>query len=109
METLKKHRIYTNKFFVYGHRGVPALEKENTISSFEKAIELNYDGIELDTMITQDGYLVIRHNLNTKPRSSADKIPVSQIKYEDFLIKPPTLKVLHSSIIFTKPTRFEAT
>ena len=71
METLKKTKIYNKKFFIYGHRGVPSLKHENTIPSFEKAIELKYDGIELDTQITKDGYLVVYHDTiqkNTKKK-----------------------------------------
>ena len=62
METLKKIKIYNKSFFIYGHRGVPLLEEENTISSFQKAIELNYDGIELDVQITKDGKIVVYHD-----------------------------------------------
>ena len=48
MEICKRDKIYNQKFFVYGHRGVPFLQKENTLKSFETAIGLGFDGVELD-------------------------------------------------------------
>ena len=58
MEIYNHHKIYNQNFFVYGHRGVPFLEKENTLKSFERAIELGFDGIELDIMSTKDGKII---------------------------------------------------
>ena len=72
MKTLKKTKIYNKIFFIYGHRGVPSLEEENTIPSFEKAIELNYDGIELDAQMTQDKRIVVYHD--TIQKNSKKKI-----------------------------------
>ena len=63
METLKKTKIYNKEFFIFGHRGVPSLEEENTIPSFEKAIELNYDGVELDVQMTKDKRIIVYHDI----------------------------------------------
>ena len=38
-----------------GHRGARAYEAENTLSSFERAIELGVDAVELDVRRTKDG------------------------------------------------------
>ncbi len=38
--------------FVFGHRGSPTCITENTIASFEKAIDQGVDGIELDIRLT---------------------------------------------------------
>ena len=54
-----KHR---NKIIILGHRGAPVYERENTISSFKKAIELGADGIELDLQKSKDNYLFIYHD-----------------------------------------------
>ena len=81
METLKKNKIYNKKFFIYGHRGVPSLEQENTIPSFQKAIELNYDGIELDVQITKDNKIIIYHD--TVEKESKKKI--AQCYYKQIL------------------------
>ncbi|HWS59943.1 MAG TPA: glycerophosphodiester phosphodiesterase family protein [Flavobacterium sp.] len=45
-----------------GHRGTKGYEPENTLVSFEKAIELNVDGIELDVHLSSDGELVVIHD-----------------------------------------------
>ena len=45
-----------------GHRGSPALITENTISSFQKALEQGVDGVELDIRLSKDGKVVIFHD-----------------------------------------------
>jgi glycerophosphoryl diester phosphodiesterase len=45
-----------------GHRGAKSLEPENTLLSFQKAIEIGVDGIELDVRLTSDGELVVIHD-----------------------------------------------
>lgn len=50
------------EFIVYAHRGASAYAPENTRVAFEKAIELNANGIELDLQKTKDGKIVIFHD-----------------------------------------------
>lgn len=50
------------KMIVNGHRGFPAKYPENTLISFEKAIELGVDAIEYDLHLTRDGKLVVTHD-----------------------------------------------
>ena len=45
-----------------GHRGAKGLEPENTLLSFQKAIEIGVDGIELDVRLTSDGELIVIHD-----------------------------------------------
>lgn len=45
-----------------GHRGAAALEPENTLRSFERAIELGVDFVELDVLDLSDGTLVLAHS-----------------------------------------------
>lgn len=47
---------------VLGHRGAPALEPENTLRSFKKAIELGVDQIELDVRFSKEGELMVIHD-----------------------------------------------
>lgn len=47
-----------------GHRGAAALCPENTIPSFEKAIELGVDAYEFDVWLTKDKVPVIMHDGN---------------------------------------------
>lgn len=47
-----------------GHRGASAYELENTLSSFQMAIELGVDAVELDIRSTRDGAIVVIHDEN---------------------------------------------
>jgi glycerophosphoryl diester phosphodiesterase len=45
-----------------GHRGAKAYESENTLSSFQRAIALGVDAVELDVRKTKDNKIVVIHN-----------------------------------------------
>jgi glycerophosphoryl diester phosphodiesterase len=45
-----------------GHRGARALEPENTLRSFQRAVELGVDAVELDVRRTADGEVVVIHD-----------------------------------------------
>jgi glycerophosphoryl diester phosphodiesterase len=45
-----------------GHRGAKAYEPENTLRSFQRAIELGVDAVELDVRKTKDNKIVVIHN-----------------------------------------------
>lgn len=45
-----------------GHRGAKGYVAENTLASFEKAIELGVDGIELDVHLSSDEKVVVIHD-----------------------------------------------
>jgi glycerophosphoryl diester phosphodiesterase len=47
---------------VIGHRGAAGHEPENTIRSFERAIEIGVDLIETDLRLTSDGAIVLVHD-----------------------------------------------
>ena len=47
---------------IIGHRGFPAAKKENTLESFQAALNCGADGIELDVQITTDQKLAIYHD-----------------------------------------------
>ena len=50
-----------SKVKIIGHRGA-ANHTENTIPSFESALEQKVDGIELDVRASSDGKLVVIHD-----------------------------------------------
>ncbi len=54
---------------LFGHRGSPAQEPENTIVSFQRAIADGCNAIELDVHRTRDGHLVVFHD-DTLERTS---------------------------------------
>jgi glycerophosphoryl diester phosphodiesterase len=49
---------------VIGHRGLPTLAPENTLRSFELALEHGADGFEVDAVALADGTLVAGHSLD---------------------------------------------
>ena len=59
---LELEAINSGKVLVIGHRGAPAYAPENTMASFEKALELGADLLELDVQLSRDGELVVMHD-----------------------------------------------
>jgi len=51
-----------NPILKIGHRGAKGYEPENTLISFEKAIDLKVDGIELDVHLSSDRILMVIHD-----------------------------------------------
>lgn len=47
---------------IWAHRGASGYAPENTMISFEKAIEQGADGIELDVQLTKDNKIVVIHD-----------------------------------------------
>lgn len=46
---------------VQGHRGCRGLHPENTLPSFVNAIDLRVNTLELDVVVSEDGYVVVSH------------------------------------------------
>ncbi|OXG09463.1 glycerophosphoryl diester phosphodiesterase [Flavobacterium araucananum] len=44
------------------HRGARGYEPENTLKSFQKALDLKADGIELDVHLSSDGHIIVIHD-----------------------------------------------
>ena len=55
-------QIADDAFIKIAHRGASGYEPENTIRSFERAIELKADMIEFDVRESIDGHLVVIHD-----------------------------------------------
>eukprot|EP01016_Furgasonia_blochmanni_P057163 TRINITY_DN987_c0_g1_i6.p1 TRINITY_DN987_c0_g1~~TRINITY_DN987_c0_g1_i6.p1 ORF type:complete len:338 (-),score=76.42 TRINITY_DN987_c0_g1_i6:330-1343(-) len=49
------------KLRIEGHRGAGKLENENSLKAFQKAIELDIDGVELDVWLSQDRVPMVIH------------------------------------------------
>lgn len=85
-----------------GHRGARGYEPENTLISFQKAIELQVDQIELDVHLSSDGELMVIHD-DTIDRTTNAEGAVNQyslLELKQFRIEKdhciPTLtEVLH--------------
>lgn len=47
---------------IFGHRGAMGTYPENTMLSFNKAIEMGVDGLEFDVHLSRDGEIVVIHD-----------------------------------------------
>lgn len=54
-------------FDLQGHRGARGLAPENTLPSFQAALDLGVDTLECDLAITRDGVVVVHHDLRLNP------------------------------------------
>ena len=61
-----------NSILKIGHRGAKGYVAENTLASFQKAIELGVDGIELDVHLSLDGKVMVIHD-DTVDRTTSAK------------------------------------
>ncbi len=86
-----------NNFLCIGHRGASGYEPENTLSSFEKALELGCHWIELDVYAVEDELLVIHDDSVERTTNGKGNIMDSDLTYLRSLDagngqKIPTLK-----------------
>ena len=67
-----------------GHRGAKAYEPENTLRSFQRAIEYGVDAVELDVRKTKDDQLVVIHNVDvnktTNGNGAVNELTLDEIK-----------------------------
>lgn len=67
-----------------GHKGACGYEPENTLASFEKAVKMGADMVELDVRLTKDCIPVVIHDNNVKRTTNAkgrvSKMTLSEIK-----------------------------
>ncbi len=47
---------------LYAHRGASAERPENTLVSFQRAMEIGVDSLELDVHLTRDGVFIVTHD-----------------------------------------------
>ncbi len=60
--TIQAWRKPGSQFGVVGHRGAGGLAPENTLPSFELAVSLGVDAVELDVHLSRDGVPVVIHD-----------------------------------------------
>ncbi|MDQ2667479.1 MAG: glycerophosphodiester phosphodiesterase [Gemmatimonadota bacterium] len=71
------------------HRGMPTLATENTLRSFELALEYGAQGIELDVHATSDGMIVVHHDANLPSGTE-----LQRTRLENLLAEMPDLPTL---------------
>ena len=86
------------KMLKIGHRGAKGHAPENTLISFQTAMDLDVDGIELDVHLTSDNHLIVNHddtlNRTTSGTGLINSFTVSELKALriDNLHEIPTLE-----------------
>lgn len=63
---LKPFKKMALKQLIIGHRGASGYAPENTLASFEEALKLKADMIELDIQLTADGQWIVMHDRTLK-------------------------------------------
>ena len=71
-----------SKILKIGHRGANGYAPENTLVSFQKALDMNVDGIELDVHLSVDGYLIVMHD-ETIDRTTNGKGFINQLTLKE--------------------------
>ena len=73
-----------NSMLKIGHRGAKGYVPENTLASFQKALEMNVDGIELDVHLSVDGEIIVIHdgtvNRTTNRDGVVNQLTLKQLK-----------------------------
>jgi len=67
---------------LFGHRGCSKAAPENTLAAFQKVLDNNIPGVELDVHLCRSGELVVFHDLNLKRTTGLDAL-VSETDLED--------------------------
>lgn len=84
-------------FLKIGHRGAKGLATENTIESFEKALESGVNAIEFDIRKTKDNALIVIHDENLK-----------RVWHKNLLVKNCDLRTIKEITNHKIPTLEEA-
>jgi glycerophosphoryl diester phosphodiesterase len=79
---------------VLAHRGGALEAPENSIESFERAIALGCDGVELDVRCSRDGVPLVVHDREVKTHPGAQWRPVDQLTAGELRFLPTLDAVL---------------
>ena len=73
-----------NSILKIGHRGAKGYEPENTLLSFQKALDLKVDAIELDIHLSLDGEIIVIHdetiNRTTNGKGFVNTLSLPELK-----------------------------
>ena len=65
---------FTQYPLLFGHRGCSRLAPENTLASFQKILDNNIPGVELDVQMCSTGEIIVLHDLNLKRTTGLDAL-----------------------------------
>lgn len=75
---------------IVGHRGAKGLMPENTIASFEKALEHHVDEIEFDLRTTKDNVVVLHHDPFITDGDGQTHF-IDKLSYAELIVHKPDL------------------
>ena len=75
-------KSFGKKPLIIAHRGASALAPENTLTSFQKAVDDGAEGIEFDVQLTKDGVPVVVHDENLNRLGGIENF-VSALTFEE--------------------------
>ena len=81
-----------NNILKIGHRGAKGYVAENTLESFQKAIDLDVNGIELDVHLSKDNIPVVIHDLTIDRTSTGKGFVKEYTSFELEKLSIPTLQ-----------------
>jgi glycerophosphoryl diester phosphodiesterase len=79
---------------IFAHRGASGHALENSYKAFDKAIEMNADGIEIDLQCSKDGQLFVFHDLHLRRLAGVNRFFYDCLAEEiaEFKIGKPFLR-----------------
>lgn len=82
---------------IIGHRGARGLAPENTIASFQKALEHKVNEIEFDVRVTKDGIPVLYHRQKLRD-ASGNRLDLADHIFEELKNHKPDLITLEEAL-----------
>ncbi len=80
---MNNHRLFElAKPVVFAHRGAKKYAPENTLASFQKALELGAQALELDITLSKDGEVVVIHD-DSVERTTNGKGAIADLNLEE--------------------------
>jgi glycerophosphoryl diester phosphodiesterase len=78
------------------HRGMPRLARENTLPSFELALDAGAEGLELDVHATADSVVVVHHDPDLPAGPRIDSMTLAELRQHEAApgVPIPTLEEL---------------
>lgn len=70
-----------NRTFIWGHRGTGFIGTQNTLSSFQNAIDMGVDGIKTEAKLSKEGEVILSY-YNTLKKNGED-VPIQELTIEE--------------------------
>ncbi|KAH1186494.1 glycerophosphodiester phosphodiesterase domain-containing protein 5 [Mauremys mutica] len=91
---------------IIGHRGAPMLAPENTLMSFQKAVEQKTYGVQADVVISYDGVPFLMHDKTLRRTTNVEEV-FPELAYEhSSMFNWTDLKMLNAGEWFLKSDPF---